>query len=529
MASIFNITEYLFGCNRFSDRLLILGPDESLSYAQAYHRIVAVSAWLISQKFSHNDNILLWADNSAFFIIAYFGIMRAGCCCVPIDPRSDNVFLDQVIQLCRPSMGFVQPKYAAAAEGLNIKICSDLSALPACTDANLNPPADTMDKDTAAILFTSGSTGSPRGVMLSHANICYNTDDIVAFQGLTDADIHQVVLPFSYCFGASLLHTHLRVGAALVLNTRFMFPDTVPELVEMYGCTGLSGVPAVYQILCRRSTFLRFKMPSLRFMAQAGGPLAQPFIEEISNAFPEKAFYVMYGQTEATARLSYLPPELIRTRPGSIGCGLAHTRLAVIDENGQPVSPGQEGEIVAFGPNIMLGYYQDPEATATRLNNSCERQENGGMPECGDAEMAAYLHSPLDTISSGYRRYAAPWRPSLNTGDLATVDADGFIYITGRRSGFIKSAGHRISPHRVEAAIAAWENVLEVAVVGVPDLLLGEAIKAIVVPRNRRQKLEPEAIIAWCRQHLPEYMVPRIVEISPGLPRNSSGKLVQKL
>ncbi|MEI6260870.1 MAG: AMP-binding protein, partial [Deltaproteobacteria bacterium] len=370
MASIFNITEYLFGCNRFSDRLLILGPDESLSYAQAYHRIVAVSAWLRFQKFSSNDNILLWADNSAFFIIAYFGIMRAGCCCVPIDPRSDNVFLDQVIQLCRPSMGFVQPKYTIATEGLNIRICSDLSALPACTDANLNPPADTMDKDTAAILFTSGSTGSPRGVMLSHANIRYNTDDIVAFQGLTDADIHQVVLPFSYCFGASLLHTHLRVGAALVLNTRFMFPDTVPELVEMYGCTGLSGVPAVYQILCRRSTFLRFKMPSLRFMAQAGGPLAQPFIEEISNAFPEKAFYVMYGQTEATARLSYLPPELIRTRPGSVGRGLAHTRLAVIDENGQHVSPGQEGEIVAFGPNIMLGYYQDNEATATRLNNA---------------------------------------------------------------------------------------------------------------------------------------------------------------
>jgi len=540
MASIFNITEYLFGCNRFSDRLLIMGPDESLSYAQAYHRIVAVSAWLRSQKFSRNDNILLWADNSAFFIIAYFGIMRAGCCCVPIDPRSDNVFLDQVIQLCHPSLGFVQPKYAVATEGLNIKICSDLSALPACTDANLNPPADTMDKDTAAILFTSGSTGSPRGVMLSHANICYNTDDIVAFQGLTDADIHQVVLPFSYCFGASLLHTHLRVGAALVLNTRFMFPDTVPELVEMYGCTGLSGVPAVYQILCRRSTFLRFKMPSLRFMAQAGGPLAQPFIEEISNAFPEKAFYVMYGQTEATARLSYLPPELIRIRPGSVGRGLASTRLAVIDENGQPVSPGQEGEIVAFGPNIMLGYYQDPEATATRLNNALvsavtvhstsQREVVGGRASGWHDSISHLPTSPRwGERSERRQRYAAPWRPSLNTGDLATVDADGFIYITGRRSGFIKSAGHRISPHRVEAAIAAWENVLEVAVVGVPDLLLGEAIKAIVVPRNRRQKLEPEAIIAWCRGHLPEYMVPRIVEISPGLPRNSSGKLVQKL
>jgi acyl-CoA synthetase (AMP-forming)/AMP-acid ligase II len=481
-----NITEYLFRNNRFSDRLLILGPDETLSYGNAYQGITAVSAWLRSRHFSRNDNILLWADNSLFFIVAYFGIMRAGCTCVPIDPKADPRFLEQVIQLCRPVYGFIHPRYAAAAAALNIETCSDLSTLPPCTDSDLNAPADTTDGDTAAIIFTSGSTGIPRGVMLSHGNIRANTDDIMAYQGLTETDIHQVILPFSYCFGASLLHTHVAAGGGLVLNTRFMFPDTAPELVEEYRCTGLSGVPAVYQILCRRSTFLQFKMPSLRFMAQAGGPLPQPFIEEITNTFPEKTFFVMYGQTEATARLSYLPPELIRIKAGSIGRGLAHTRLAVRDQNGQPVSPGQEGEIVAWGPNVMQGYYRNAEATAARLTDGC-----------------------------------------LKTGDLATVDADGFIYITGRQSGFIKSAGVRISPHRVEAAIAAWENVLEAAVTGVPDPLLGEAVKAVVVPRDRKMKLKPEDVIDWCRRHLPEHMVPRIVEISPGLPRNSSGKIMQ--
>jgi acyl-CoA synthetase (AMP-forming)/AMP-acid ligase II len=482
-----NITEYLFGSHRFSDRLLVLGADETLSYADAYRGIAAISVWLASRHLSRNDNVLLWADNSAFFIQAYFGIMRAGCCCVPIDPKADSQFLEQVIQLCRPQIAFVHPKYAAAAAALGIEICSDFSVMADGVDSEVKPPAETLENDIAAIIFTSGSTGHPRGVMLSHGNIRANTGDIVSYQGLTDADIHQVVLPFSYCFGASLLHTHIAVGGGLVLNTRFMFPDTVPELVEEYGCTGFSGVPAVYQILCRRSTFLRFKMPSLRFMAQAGGPLPQTFIEEITDAFPEKAFFVMYGQTEATARLSYLPPELIRTKAGSIGRGLAHTRLAVVDADGQPVSPGQEGEIVAWGPNVMQGYYRDDEATSARLVDGC-----------------------------------------LRTGDLATVDADGFIYITGRQSGFIKSAGVRISPHRVEAAIAAWENILEVSVTGVPDPLLGEAVKAVVVSRDRRINLDSDTVIDWCRSHLPEYLVPRIVEISPGLPRNSSGKIVRQ-
>jgi acyl-CoA synthetase (AMP-forming)/AMP-acid ligase II len=481
-----NITEYLFGAHRFSDRLLVLGPDETLSYADAYRGITAVCEWLASRHVSRNDNILLWADNSAFFIQAYFGILRAGCRCVPIDPKADSRFLEQVIQLCRPVFCFVHPRYVEKAAAWGIEICSDLSALTAGTDSVMKPAADTTENDTAAIIFTSGSTGAPRGVMLSHGNIRANTEDIVTYQGLTDADIHQVVLPFSYCFGASLLHTHVAVGGGLVLNSRFMFPDTVPELVEKYGCTGFSGVPAVYQILCRRSTFLRFQMPSLRFMAQAGGPLPQTFIETITDTFPEKAFFVMYGQTEATARLSYLPPELIRTKAGSIGRGLAHTRLAVVDADGQPVSPGEEGEIVAWGPNVMQGYYQNADVTATRLIDGC-----------------------------------------LKTGDLATVDADGFIYITGRQSGFIKSAGVRISPHRVEAAIAAWENVLEVSVTGVSDPLLGEAVKAVVVPRDRRMKLDPDTVIDWCRKNMPEYMVPRIVEISPGLPRNSSGKIIR--
>lgn len=481
-----NITEYLFGNHRFSDRLLVLGPDETLSYADAYRGIAAVGGWLASRHVSRNDNILLWADNSAFFIQAYFGILRAGCRCVPIDPKADSRFLKQVIQLCRPVFGFVHPRYAENAAAWGIEICSDISALTADTDSAVTPAADTAESNIAVIIFTSGSTGPPRGVMLSHGNIRANTGDIVAYQGLTDADIHQVVLPFSYCFGASLLHTHVAVGGGLVLNTRFMFPDTVPELIEKYGCTGFSGVPAVYQILCRRSTFLRFKMPSLRFMAQAGGSLPQTFIEEITSAFPEKPFFVMYGQTEATARLSYLPPELIRTKAGSIGRGLAHTRLAVVDADGQPVSPGEEGEIVAWGPNVMQGYYGDNEATVMRLVDGC-----------------------------------------LKTGDLATMDDDGFIYITGRQSGFIKSAGVRISPHRVEAAIAAWENILEVSVTGAPDPLLGEAVKAVVVPRDRRMKLDPDTVIDWCRHNMPEYMVPRIVEISEGLPRNSSGKIVR--
>jgi long-chain acyl-CoA synthetase len=324
-------------------------------------------------------------------------------------------------------------------------------------------------------------------VMVSHRNIECNTRDIVRYMGLTSSDRAMVVLPFNYCFGLSLLHSHLTVGGSLVLNNQFMYPEKVLEEMVARECTGLAGVPSTYQILLRKSRFTQMRFPALRWLQQAGGRLENPFIKEIIEAFPSVKYYLMYGQTEATARLSYLPPDRLADKLGSVGTGLPSTQLQVLREDGTPVVPGsdQVGEIVASGPNITLGYWHDPEETARYFRNG-----------------------------------------RLYTGDLARVDADGFIYIVERDREMIKSGGNRVSAREVEKTIAEMPAVVEVAVIGVSHDLLGEAIKAFVVTVPEAG-LGAEEVIERCRRRLPLFKCPESVEFLPALPHNGSGKVIK--
>src|SRR5208337_2856695 len=307
-----------------------------------------------------------------------------------------------------PAFIFVEAKYSLVLEGqlggvpivcdepspqLPEATClSSLRAARATTsdDSTADLPGVALD-DLAALMFTSGSTGRPRGVMVSNRNIVANTNSIVEYLGLTANDRIMAVLPFHYCFGASLLHTHLRVGGSVVIDSRFMYPERVLQRMQETACTGFAGVPSHFQILLRKSAIAKMSFPHLRYVQQAGGQLAPAFIAELRQALPGKQVFVMYGQTEATARLSYLPPELLDTKLGSVGKGIPGVALSVVDESGQRALPGQTGEIVAEGGNVALGYWQDEEETARHFRNG-----------------------------------------KLYTGDLATVDEDGFLYIVDR-------------------------------------------------------------------------------------------------
>ena len=338
-------------------------------------------------------------------------------------------------------------------------------------------------KDLAALMFTSGSTGTPRGVMVSHRNIAANTESIVASLGLTRSERIMSVLPFYYCFGASLLHTHLRVGGSVVINNRFTYPQLVLDQMLETGCTGIAGVPSTYQILLRNSAFPRTRFPKLRKIQQAGGKLPNVFISELRTAHPDAEYFLMYGQTEATARLSCLPPSLLDTKLGSIGKGIPGVNLQVLTSDGTPVKPGETGEVVARGDSITPGYWKDEEAT-----KQCFRD-------------------------------GALW-----TGDLATVDEDGFIFVVDRAKDFIKPTGHRIACKQIEDHLVAIPDVVEAAVIGIPDDVLGEAVKAFVSLRRGATVGESD-VVAHCRKVMPPYMVPREVVVMNSLPKNSSGKV----
>jgi long-chain acyl-CoA synthetase len=295
-----------------------------------------------------------------------------------------------------------------------------------------------------------------------------------------------VVLPFDYCFGASLLHTHLRAGGSLVLSSSLFLEDMLDD-VERYHCTGIAGVPSLYQRLIRQSSFGRRVWPHLRYLQQAGGRLPEPYIEEYLRALPNHAqLYVMYGQTEATARLSYLPPERLPDKIGSIGKPVPGVALSILDGEGHCVPNWVVGEIVAAGESVTLGYWLD-EKSRKIFNNG--------------------------------------W---LHTGDIGYVDGEGFIFIVGRESDFIKPNGHRISCAQIESVISEAADVIEVAVLGVPHSELGEGAKAFVVTKAG-SKFGPNEIIAHCKKRLPAFAVPCEVEIVEEIPKNASGKMLKRL
>jgi acyl-CoA synthetase (AMP-forming)/AMP-acid ligase II len=334
-------------------------------------------------------------------------------------------------------------------------------------------------------MFTSGTTSRPKAVRVTHGNIQANTDSIITYLGLRDDDRVLVILPFFYCYGASLLHTHLRCGGCVVLCNSFAFPETALDLLEREECTVLAGVPSSFQLLLRASTFAQRALPSLRLIQQAGGKLPPVLIEELLASQPSAKLFVMYGQTEATARLSYLPPDKLQAKPGSIGRGIPGVELRVLNENGEQVRPGERGEIYATGANISPGYYRDPGGSAGKFTPH-----------------------------------------GLRTGDLAVVDVDGDIFIVDRRDDFIKSWGHRVSSQEVEAATLRMEQLVSAAVIGVPDDEAGEAVTLFVTVRPGAD-VTPDEVLAVCRQHLPKHMVPHSVLVLDALPLNANGKIAK--
>jgi acyl-CoA synthetase (AMP-forming)/AMP-acid ligase II len=257
--------------------------------------------------------------------------------------------------------------------------------------------------------------------------------------------------------------------------------------MEKEKATGFAGVPSTFAILLRRSNMQARSLPDLRYVTQAGGAMAPALIRELQSTLQNTRIFIMYGQTEASARLSCLLPELLDEKIGSIGKGIPGVKLEVLGEGGVGVKPGEVGEIVAKGPSIMKGYWNSPEETKEVLD------ERG-----------------------------------LRTGDLARVDEEGFIYIVGRKKDMIKSGAHRVNAKEIEEVILEDPSVLECAVIGVKDEMMGEAIKAFVVPVEKG-RIDEERLIRLCKGRLPPYKVPKHVEIVRSMPRTEAGKIVKGL
>jgi len=484
--------------DRTPDAVVLIERDRQVTYRTLAGMTNQCARLLRRCGVTAGERVVVALDNSAEMVAAYLGAMQAGGVAVPLPggPRSDR--LPTAVSECTPQVAIVDEPTAralgprgvfAAVPHVLVLPASEpagpgASLVAAMAEQSAEPLTESGGAaDLAALVFTSGSTGQPRGVMLSHGNFVANAASIVSYLGLTAADRVMCVLPFSYVYGLSLLHTHLAVGGSVVLENRSAFPNVVLAGMAAHDVTGFAGVPSTFALMLHRSDLDRARLTRLRYVTQAGGAMPPAKIDEWLTRGPRADFYVMYGATEAAARLTFVPPADLSRKRGSIGRPIPDVEVRVLTDEGVVAAPGVVGELVARGANIARGYWNRPDETAERFG-----------PE-------------------GYR-----------TGDLGYVDDEGFLFLTGRRHEMIKVGANRVGAREIEDVLHQHPAVLEAAVVAMPDDLLGEVPVAFVAVRAAVADVD-DTLRAFCAGRLAGYKVPVRVLVCPELPKLPTGKL----
>ena len=498
---------------RSEDKEALVHGEQRLSYREVARRTGGLAKGLRRAGLIRGDRVGIYLEPSVAQVVSIFGISEAGGVYVPINA---TLFPEQVGHIAK-DCGMKALITTAAKLSTLAAVLQQIPALEFLIltgDGDIQPMAlpihhfdelcelsgppewreEAISKDLAAILYTSGSTGKPKGVILSHANVMAGSTIVSTYLGITASERILAALPFSFDAGMNQLMTAFQQGGTIVL-INFVFAREVVQTLLKERITGLAGVPTLWSLLAQpNSTLQKQPLPDLRYITNTGGAMPQTVLKALRQTLPNTKIFLMYGLTEAF-RSTYLPPEELDRRPTSMGKAIPDTEIIVLNEQGQLCKPGEIGELVHRGPTVSLGYWNRPEDTARAL------RPNPLLPrELGDCEKVCY------------------------SGDLVKMDADGFLYFIGRRDTMIKSSGFRISPSEVEEVLFQTGKLRGAAVIGIPDEVLGQVIKAFVVAKDG-EPLDTEALLAMCGEKIPRYMVPKFIEVLSELPKTSSGKV----
>jgi amino acid adenylation domain-containing protein len=460
---------------------------------------------------ARGDRVVIYADNTVETAVSIWAALKADAVFVVVNPQTRADKLAYILNDCRASamitdghLANVFPDAARKSPHLKATIVSGgfdaaaLADLPRVvswqTARDEGSPAHTATRaignDLAAIVYTSGSTGDPKGVMLTHANMLFASWSISTYLGMVEDDVVINVLPMAFDYGLYQMLLTFRVGGRLVLERSFAFPAQILKRVGEERVTGFPIVPTISAMMAEMKSLEAFDFSSVRFVTNTAAALPVTHITMLREIFPRAKVFSMYGLTECK-RCTYLPPEELDRRPTSVGIAIPGTELWIVDEHGNRVGPGVVGQLVIRGPSVMKGYWEKPEQTEKRL-------KPGPLPN----EMVLY------------------------TGDYCRLDEEGFLYFVSRMDDIIKSRGEKVSPKEVENAIYAIDGVKECAVIGVPDAILGQAVKAFVVMKEGEEgKYSDRDIIKRCSATLESFMVPKHVVFVPELPKTTTGKI----
>jgi acyl-CoA ligase (AMP-forming) (exosortase A-associated) len=492
----------------------LIHKQRFISYAELEQHIDNVAAGLLSLGMQRGDRVAVFLPKVPENVISLFATSRANGVFVPVNsvlkaPQVQHILRDcnvsilitssdrlkglvDVLDDCPDLQNIVLIDKLVDDFPLKAKL-SLLSDLPSYEVKT----ASRVDNDMAAILYTSGSTGKPKGVVLSHRNLICGAHSVSSYLENDANDVILALLPISFDAGLSQITTSFFVGASCVLMDYFL-PGDVVKTIEKHKVTGLTAVPPLWQQLMKVN-WPDSATTQLRYFANTGGAMPQVTLAKIRETFKNAAPYLMYGLTEAF-RSTYLPPDKVDERIGSMGKAIPNAEIMVVREDGSECTPNEPGELVHRGPLVSLGYWNDIEKTAERFK-PVPNNRNGLVL----TEMAVW------------------------SGDTVKKDEDGFLYFVGRRDDMIKTSGYRVSPMEIEeACYQGAEEVAEAIACGVNNLELGQAIVLLLVLKEDADISEQD-ILKKCKKHLPNFMHPKWLEIRDSLPRNPNGKVDRSL
>jgi len=494
------------GAAATQDRIAVIADGESHTFGKLLEAAQRLAGALRSRGVGRGDRVAIQLENSFTCAIAIFGTLIAGGVFVVINPQTKPGKLEFILRDCGAraliTEGALEQVYLAALRGLEqapVLLCSGkcegpAEPLEATLEAAqpLREPVPAIPLDLAAIIYTSGSTGTPKGVMQTHQAMVFATGSLIEYLRLTESDRILCVLPLSFDYGLYQLLMAVALGACLVLERSFTFLGQVLDRIRQQQPTVFPGVPTIFATLLGAHRRSALCFPSVTRITNTAAALPDEFSTGLRELFPNALIYKMYGLTECK-RVSYLAPELIDAKPGSVGKAIPGTEIYLLSADGKPVPAGEVGILYVRGPHVMAGYWNRPDLTAEML-------KPGKLP--------------------GER--------VLCTHDLFRMDGDGYLYFVGRTDDIIKTRGEKVSPVEVENALHRIRGVREAAVVGVPDELLGEAIRAYVVT-DPAAGLTAESLRGASGAHLESYMVPTQVVFRDSLPRTPNGKVNKRL
>lgn len=504
-----------YSAQRYPDKVALIPGDDRYTYRQIDEEANRLAHALIASGVQRGDRVVTFLPNSFETVVSIFAALKAGAVFVVLNSTTKPDKLAYILNNCRASAmvtsgakadscsacwaetPYLQSVFTVGASESQAKAVQSagkqvvsLEQVRRQTANILSPAKKCIDIDLAALIYTSGSTGRPKGVMVTHLNIVSAATSISTYLENTSDDIVINFLPLGFDYGLYQLLMMFKMGGTLVLHDSFAFPNVAIDKMIREKVTGFPIVPTISAILLQMD-LSKFKFPNLRYISNTAAALPVEHIRKLRALFPHVKLYSMYGLTECK-RVSYLPPDQLDIRPTSVGRGMPNEEVYVVDENGDRVGPGVIGELVIRGSNVMKGYWELPEETAHCLKPG-----------------------PL------------PGESVLYSGDLFRADEEGYLYFIGRKDDIIKTRGEKVSPREVEDVIYTLDGVAEVAVIGVPDPILGSAIKAVLSLRPGAQVTKQD-VLRHCTARLEDFMVPKIVEFQASLPKTESGKISKR-